>query len=270
MRPLSLDHLTVIDATPLELIDAAAAGGFERVGLRIVQPTAAAPVIDVIGRPELRRDLKARMAATGVSIGLIESIWLSPETDIAELEPALAAGAELGARFVLVAGNDPDEPRLTANLGELARTAQRHNLEITFEFIPFTETPTFRQALRVMRGIAAPNLRLLVDALHMSRSGEDLRRLEKQDASVVSYVHLCDAPALVPPPSSLRDEARLGRLDPGDGELALDEFLDAMPADAALGVEVPSRLYRHLSPVERGRIAGQKARAWLQRHEARR
>ena len=52
------------------------------------------------------------MAATGVSVQLIESIWLGPETDVRALESALATGAELGARFVLVAGNDPERARL--------------------------------------------------------------------------------------------------------------------------------------------------------------
>ena len=58
MRRLSLDHLTVIEASPLELVQAAAAGGFDAVGLRIVTPLAAAAVVDVIGQPQLRRDLK--------------------------------------------------------------------------------------------------------------------------------------------------------------------------------------------------------------------
>src|SRR4051794_34046852 len=106
MRPLSLDHLTIIDATPLELIEAAAAGGFQKVGLRIVKPLAAAAIVEVVGQPQLQRELKALMAATGVSVGLIESIWLSADATPAALEPALAAGAELGARFVLVGGND--------------------------------------------------------------------------------------------------------------------------------------------------------------------
>ncbi|MCA1646004.1 MAG: hypothetical protein LC797_11255 [Chloroflexi bacterium] len=39
MDQLSLAHLTVLDATPLQLIDGAAAGGFELIGLRIVPPT---------------------------------------------------------------------------------------------------------------------------------------------------------------------------------------------------------------------------------------
>lgn len=270
MRPLSLDHLTIIEATPQELIQAAAAGGFQNVGLRIVRPTAAADVVDVIGQPHMRRELKALMASTGVSIGLVESIWMSADTDPSTLEPALAAGAELGARQVLVAGNDPDEARLCANLCRLALDAKNYGLEIAFEFMPFTQVRSLDHAMRIMHQVAQPNLRLLVDALHVSRSGQDLSTLGKLDSSIVAYVHLCDAPAVMPPRDGLRDEARLSRLYPGDGELDLDAFLDAMPDDAPLGMEAPCRAYAHLPPIECGRIAGQITRAWMQRHDARR
>ena len=131
--------------------------------------------------------------------------------------------------------------------------------------MPFTEVRSLTQALRIKDQVAAPNLRLLIDALHVSRSGADMRTLPKFDAATVGYVYLCDAPANLPPPEGLRDEARLGRLDPGDGELPLDAFLDAMPADAPIGVEAPCRAYARLSPVERGRIAGKTTRAYLAR-----
>jgi sugar phosphate isomerase/epimerase len=269
MRPLSLDHLTALEASPLELIEAAAAGGFQQVGLRIVRPLAAADIVEVIGQPQLQRDIKAKIAATGVSIGLIESIWMAPDTDPASLEPAIATGAGLGARFVLVGGNDADEKRLTDNLARLAAIARPYGLEIAFEFMPFTQVKSYDQALRIKQAAAQPNLRLLVDALHLSRSGRDLRKLDKFDSSVVSYVHLCDARAAIPPADGLRDEARLDRFYPGEGELALDDFLDAMPADASIGVEAPCKAYAHLPPVERGRAAGRIARAWMERHDAR-
>jgi sugar phosphate isomerase/epimerase len=270
VRPLSLDHLTVIDASPLELIEAAAAGGFDHVGLRIVQPLAAAEVADVIGQPALQRDLKAAMAATGVSVQLIESIWLGPDADPPSLEPALATGAELGARFVLVAGNDPERARLTGNLDRLASLANNYGLEIAFEFMPFTQVRRYEDATAIKREIGRDNLRLLVDALHLSRSGRDFHKLEPFDSSIVSYVHLCDARGAISASSdSLRAEARLDRYDPGEGELPLDAFLDAMPADAHLGIEVPCNRYAGLPPVERGRIAGRTARNWLKRHDAR-
>jgi sugar phosphate isomerase/epimerase len=267
VRPLSLDHLTVIDASPLELIEAAAAGGFDHVGLRIVQPLAAAAVTDVIGDATLRRNLKAAMAATGVSIRLVESIWLGPETDVRALEPAMATGAELGARFVLVAGNDPERARLVSNLGALASLAGNYGLEIAFEFMPFTQVKHYEDAVAIKREIGRDNLRLLVDALHLSRSGRDFHKLEPFDSSIVSYVHLCDARGAIPAPDKFRDEARLDRYDPGEGELPLHDFLAAMPADACLGVEVPCARYAGLPPVERGKLAGRAAHDWLKRHE---
>lgn len=269
MPPLSLDHLTVIDATPLELIDAAAAGGFDAVGLRVVTPLAAKEAFPVIGQPEVLRALKARMAATGIKIGLVESIWLGADSDPDALEPAMATGAELGAEFALVAANDADETRLIDNLSRLAGIAKTHGLKIAFEFMPFTQVRSLAQALRIKEQVAAPNLRLLIDALHISRSGADMRALPTVDSSVVGYVHLCDAPAKPPPPEGLRDEARLGRLYPGEGALPLDDFLDAMPGDVPIGVEAPCRAYAHLPPVERGRRAGEVTRAFLAHRAAR-
>jgi sugar phosphate isomerase/epimerase len=269
VRPLSLDHLTVIEASPVELIEAAAAGGFAYAGLRIVQPLAAATVADVIGNAALRRDLKAAMAATGVSVRLIESIWLGPEANPSALEGAFAAGAELGARFALVAGNDPERTRLVDNLGRLADLANNHALEIAFEFMPFTQVCSYDDALRIKRDVGRNNLRLLIDALHLSRSGQDFHTLAPFDSSIVSYVHLCDARGDIPAADKLRDEARQDRFDPGDGDLPLEAFLDAMPADACLGIEAPYSRHADLSPIERGRIAGRTAREWLRRYEGR-
>ena len=171
--------------------------------------------------------------------------------------------------FALVAGNDPDEARLVDNLGRLAGIAAAHGLGIAFEFMPFTQVRSLAQALRIKDQVAAPNLRLLIDALHVSRSGADMRALPKLGSDVVGYVHLCDAPAELPPPEGLRDEARLDRFDPGEGALPLDDFLDAMPDDVPIGVEAPCRAYAHLPPVERGRRAGEATRAFLARRAAR-
>lgn len=135
--------------------------------------------------------------------------------------------------------------------------------------MPFTQVRSYEAALRIKHAVGTANLRLLIDALHLSRSGADFRKLAKFDPSIVSYVHLCDAPAAIPPADGLRDEARLQRLYPGEGELALDDFLDAMPADACVGLEAPCQSYAHLPPVERGKIAGRVARAWMRRHEVR-
>lgn len=267
MTFLSLDHLTVLDATPRELIEAAAAGGFDAAGLRIVPPQKTDSVAEVIGRPDVVRELKSLMRDTGVRIGLVESVWLAPDTNIAALEPALATGAELGARFVLVCGNDTDEQRLASNLAALAAMAQPYGLVIAFEFMSYVGVRTLADAARIKQSLATDNVRLLIDALHLARSGAHPGAVGKLDASLVGYLHLCDAVAEAPSsPERLREEGRYGRLYPGEGALPLFAFLDAMPRDAPVGVEAPCRAYAHLPPVERGRLVGQATRSLLARY----
>jgi len=269
-RPLSLEHLTMLDASPRELIDAAAAGGFDMVGLRVVPPQPANLLMPGFDDPRVVGELKKHAAGTGIAFGMIEAIWLAPDTQPREIERALAIGAELGAQFALVCGNDPDEARTVDVLGRIARNARGYGLEIAFEFMSFVAVSNLEQALRIARATGEPNVRLLVDALHLSRAGADLAALAPLDSSVVSYVHLCDGTAALPADeASLRTEARTGRFYPGEGALPLDAFLAAMPADARLGLEAPCRAYAHLPPVERGRIAGRVTRAWLAQQAAR-
>jgi sugar phosphate isomerase/epimerase len=269
-RPLSLEHLTMIDASPRELLDAAAAGGFDMVGLRVVPPQPPNQLMPGFDQARFVRDLKWRSAGIGVAVGMIEAIWLAPETEPAEVERALAVGAELGAQFALVCGNDSDEARSIDNLARIARTARSYGLEIAFEFMASVAVRELGQALRIARATGEANVRLLVDALHLARSGVELATLEPIESTAVSYVHLCDAAMASPPVDGLRDEARTGRFLPGEGELPLAAFLAAMPADARLGLEAPCRAYAHLPVVERGRIAGRVTRAWLARHGSRR
>ena len=270
MRPLSLEHLTIIDASPRELIDAAAAGGFDMVGLRVVPPQPPNLLMPGFDDAGFVRDIRKHSEDTGVAIGMIEAIWLAPDTDPREIERALAVGGELGAQYVLICGNDPDEARTTDNLARIARAARGHGLEIAFEFMSFVAVSNYDQTLRIARATAEANVRLLIDALHLSRCGVDLASLAPFDAAAVSYVHLCDGPLAVPPDeAALRNEARTSRLLPGEGELPLGSFLAAMPADARLGLEAPCRAYAHLPVIERGRIAGRVTRDWLAHYEAR-
>lgn len=271
MRPLSLEHLTMIDASPRELIDAAAAGQFDMVGLRVVPPQPPNLLMPGFDDAAFVRDIKRHSEATGIAVGMIEAIWLAPETAPKEIERALAIGAELGAQYVLICGNDPDEARTIDNLGQIARTAKTCGLSIAFEFMSFVAVSSLDQALRLARATGEDNVRLLVDALHLSRTGADLAKIGPLDSSVVSYVHLCDGVATPPADEpGLRNEARTGRFYPGEGELPLGAFLAAMPAEARLGLEAPARAYAHLPPVERGRIAGRVTRDWLAHYEAHR
>ena len=263
MPLLSLAHLTVIDADPVTLIDAGAATGFDAVGLRIVPPLPTDTIIPVIGDPPLQRRIKARMQETGLSILDVEAIWLMPHTDIAAVEPALDVAADLGAKYVLTVGHDPDWGRMTANLARLCESANARGLRVMLEFIPYSHVRNLEEAHKLLAAAAPANAGLLVDAIHLSRSGGSPIDLAQYDASLFSYMHLCDVQRAPPPPEGLRAEARGGRLYPGEGELWLTEFVAAFPPDTPIVVEAASSRHSASPPLARARMAAVATRALL-------
>ena len=267
MRTLSLAHLTVLDADPLTLIEAAAAGGFDAVGLRIVPPAASDRIVPVVGDIVLQRAIKERLKATGLAIMDVEAIWLAADTSVDALLPALDVGADLGARYVLVCGNDADRSRLIDNFAGLSAAANARGLRTMLEFIPYTEIRNLRSAFDVLRRAAPRDAGLLVDALHLSRSGGSPGDLAGYDPGLFSYIHLCHAPPALPLGDAVRAEAREGRLYPGEGSLWLAAFLDAFPPATPVGVEAPNAKLAGLSAVARGRRAGEASRRLLRQHD---
>lgn len=260
---LSLAHLTVLDAHPLELIDAALAGGFDALGLRIVAPMPTDTIVPVIGDEALIRSIEERLDATGRRVFDIEAVWLMPHTDVVALEPALALGRRLGARHLLVVGNDPDEGRLAANFAALCDLAGGYGIGIVLEPIPYVELGTPAQARALLDMVRKPNAKLLIDALHLYRAGGSPADLAAIDPGLFPYIHLCDAAANRPPPEGLRAEGRGGRFYPGEGELPLLQFLRAFRDDIDIGIEAPCVRYAQLPVLERARICGAATRALL-------
>lgn len=262
----SLAHLTVIDADPLELIDAGVAGGFDAVGLRIVPPFPTDTITPVVGDIVLQRRIKERLRATGMKILDVEAVWLSPETAVDELQPALDVAADLGARYVLTVGFDSDRNRLLDNFGRLCSLANARRLRPMLEFIPYSTIKDIDGAHDLLRQAAPKSAGLLVDALHLSRSDGQPSDIARYDPSLFSYIHLCDAPATPPSRDALRAEARGERLYPGLGGLWLDAFLNAFPPGTPVAVEAPCAAFSGLSPAERGRRAGEAARRIIDRN----
>ena len=78
---------------------------------------------------------------------------------------------------------------------------------------------------------------------------------------------MCDGPRAAPGPpgdlGALADEARHGRLFPGEGELPLRELLDALPPDLPCCVEVQSDAWSRVDVGQRAQRAMDSLRALL-------
>lgn len=261
---LSLHHLTMLSAHPLELIDAAAAGGFDYVGLRIVRPMKSDSLVDVVGNGALIRDIQQRLSDTGVRLLDIEAIWLQENSDFGELEAALDVARELGAGSVLSVGFDANQARLQDNFERLCELGARYDLDVGLEFITYCAVGTLRQAQAMVAQSAQPNARLLIDALQFFRSGATNEQLATVDRSLLRYAQLCDGPAIGPVSlDDRRREARVARLLPGEGELPLAGWLAALPAGIPLSVEAPTLKLAGLPFDEQARIVGQTTRTFL-------
>jgi len=55
--------------------------------------------------------MKSRIADAGLEVFDLYSFYIRPETDIAEFAPSMELGAEFGAGYATVMGDDPDWSR---------------------------------------------------------------------------------------------------------------------------------------------------------------
>lgn len=241
-RALSLAALTVLELSPPSMVDCAADAGYSHVGLRLVPATAEEPAYATVGDTPMVREIAARLADTGVKVLDVEILRLTPATTPVEYVSVLETGARLGARHVLVAGNDPDESRLAANFAALAALAAPLGLALCIEPMPWTDVRDFRAALRVVERSGVIDAGILIDAIHFDRAGNVASDLAGVPAARLPYLQLCDAPAERPRDTqTLLYQAREERMMPGDGGLDLAGLLQALPADAPISVEVPMR-----------------------------
>lgn len=263
MRSLSLAALTVLELSPVEMVRCAADAGYSHVGIRLLPATADEPVWDIVGDTPMRRELVATLAGTGVRTLDVEILRLQPDTDVLDLLPALEAGRCLGARHVLVAGNDPDEARLTARFAALCERAAPFGLSIYLEPMPWTDARDFTQAARIVERSAQPNAGVLIDPIHFDRAGNVAAQIASVPPERLAYLQFCDAPTERPADlEGLLRQARAERLPPGAGGLDLRGILAAVPADAPLSLEIPMRS-RGLPARARAALALQATRRFL-------
>lgn len=267
--PLVLANMTIGDVGPIELIDAAAAGGFDAITLRIVAPSPQHAMVPVIGNEALLRQIEARLGETGVMVQDIGGVWFAPDTDVKSFLPALETGRRLGARNFMMGANDPDEARVTDNLALFCELAQPFGIKAMVEFIPYNHTRSLVDACRIVSAAGAGRAGVVVDALHLDRSGSAPADVALVDPALIAYCQICDAVAERPALADLPAEARAGRLYPGLGVLPLYALLDAIPPGTPIGVEAPMAAYADLSPIEKGRLCGLATRVFLNLHQRR-
>lgn len=216
-----------LEASPGELVEAAAAAGFGGVGLRLSHgrsPGAAA-----------LRELAVAADALGVVVHDVEVHRVGDGTDPTAL---IEAAVAVGARRLLAVSDLADTAATVDAFAVLARQAAGAGLEVGIEYMAWTNPSTPGAALEIARRTGCT---VVADVLHHHRVGagpEELRQLVA--SGLLGWVQLCDAPASAP--ADLLHEARHARLPPGQGALPLDRLFAEIPAPVVRSVEVQSEI----------------------------
>ena len=236
-RVLSLAAGAVQEFTPERAVYAAHAAGFDAVGIWCDAPA---------WRAATTQQVRNALADTGLIALDMEVIWLHPGEPPDKHDGIVDLALEIGARNLLCVSSEPQQLLGMRRFERLCRRAEQSELRIALEFLALSEIQSLQQALAVVEGVGHPAGAVLIDNLHLARSGgtpEDLRAVAPP---LMSYVQLCDA-SREPPGSTLEerleDALELRQL-PGEGELPLRELLAEIDAQLPLSLEIRSRSLR--------------------------
>lgn len=250
---VGLEHLSFYAEPVSVFVDAAAAGGAETICMSAGHP-------GIQDRRGLRETL-SQLDALNLSIAMGDGFLLQPDKGMDVLLRKLDVLAELGATTANTCAYEP-EVDLRRNpdyiedlLGEFCQIARAAEVDVLIEFTPLSHVPSLAAAVELVQRLDQPNLRILLDTLHLARAGEGPDDIRKIDPQLIGYCQLSDGPRASESLSAYLDEASYERAIPGDGELPLVEVLSLLSRDVTISAEVPLRSLAQagVSPAERAR-----------------
>ena len=269
---LGIGMLSVFALSPLQLVDVAADLGCRYIST-VVQgqplvPLGFAPysLKDDVG---LRKDLLAAMAHRGVTISLGDGFLVLPGAEMRKFSTDLDVLGELGVPWINTVSLDPDLNRTFDQFAALTELAAQRGIQTAVEPVPGLTIADLPTALAAREHVGRPDFRLLIDTMHLVRSGYGAADLAALDPEYIGYAQLCDT-TLRPRIDNYSEEAIFERMVPGAGELPLRDIISALPPDIVIELEIPQRslALAGVSPVDRLRPCVAAARRLLSEVEA--
>lgn len=243
MNRLGIEFLSVFDLPPVQFVELAADLGCQHISTGLSQAgfnPHGYPKAVLRDDPALRREMVAAMRDRGVSISLGEGLAIRPGVAARDLAADLELMCELGVKRINTISLDPDMGRTLDEFGKVAEMAAASGMETTTEFAPGLTLCDLPKALAAVRHVNRPDFRLLIDTMHLGRTGSTPADLAAIEPELIGYVQLADAP-LKPRFATYMEEAMYERMAPGDGELPLLDYLAALPRDRVISLEIPLR-----------------------------
>lgn len=254
-----LDHLTVVDATPTELVEVAETTGFSAVCL-FMESMAALPQMPQFSLYDSalsQRELRKQLNGSGVGLSVVYPFTLSRRSELDHFKRGLECAAFLGARFANALVYDREPERRLEQFSSFCALADEFGLGVVLEFFPGSAVRSLAEGLELATSVHRPDdVGLNVDLLHLMRSGGSVQELCAAPSDYILFGQLCDG--LLECDLAARDhEASMQRLLPGRGEFDVKGFCDALPTHCPVSLEIPqeSSIRAGASPHSRARAA---------------
>lgn len=231
------------------IVHAAADAGFELIGLDLgtvdAYLTAGGSLSELAG---ILRD-------TGLAVTDVVALSLQPDRDPEDLAARLAGVIRaVEAPLCVGAVAAPGDVRravdgFRAGLGPIASAGAR----LAVEFGGYMGLRTLDEAVAVCEQLGWDRAGVLLDSYQCARAGTPIDAIRALERDQIALVQFADASGPSPSGEALVTESRHHRLLPGDGELPLRAFLDAVVGVGYAGplvAEVLSDKLRRSDPSE--------------------
>jgi sugar phosphate isomerase/epimerase len=242
MSRLGIEQLSVIGLGPVEFVNLAADLGCNCIssGLTSMPDRDGHVAYSLREDKALRREMIAAMLERGVSISLGEGCIIRPGREMRDYAADMDIMQGLGVERINTVSMDPDMGRTLDQLAVFAEMAGARGMVSSIELCPVNTIKNLDDAVAAVRHVGRKDFQLLLDTMHLGRSGTRGADIAALDPALIGYVQLCDAP-LKPTNPDYMDEAMFERMIPGEGEMPLREYLRAIPPGLVISLEVPLR-----------------------------
>jgi sugar phosphate isomerase/epimerase len=241
LNRLGLDSQTVFGMPPTDHIKLAAELGCGHVTLApmpVPWKLKRFPLWSLRDDVALQGETRAILRDTGVRLAVAEGFTIRPGTEAGDRVSDFDLMAKLGAEAAASVSMETDASRALDQMAVLADFAAERGMTFLFEFAPPHTFNTLESAFTAVQQLQRNNVRLLIDSMHLFRTGGSVAGIRALPDGAIGYTQLSDAPT-EGDGGDYYLEASFERKVPGEGDLPLFELLQALPSDVRIGLEVP-------------------------------
>jgi len=240
-RTYSMAYLTANGLPPLEAVQLAGELGFDQISFRLLPAGPGDTPPPLLTDDKLVADVMSAMKDHGLTMSDAEMIRMDENTDLDRFRPFLERCQQMGAKHILVAGDDLDRSRIIDTYGRLCELTWSYGLTADLEFMPWTGIKNIADARQLVEAAAHPAAAILFDCLHFDRCDSTLDEISSLPREMLNYVQICDGPVPYKPEgAAMMALGRTARLVPSDGGIDLPSIIQRLPSDIPISVEVPN------------------------------